>query len=48
LQDYLSWQMRLTPFNEKQMAIATAIIDAIDEAGYLTLSLGGYSSGTGK
>ncbi|MFZ1492777.1 MAG: RNA polymerase factor sigma-54 [Candidatus Competibacter denitrificans] len=39
LQDYLSWQMRLTPFNEKQMAIATAIIDAIDEAGYLTLSL---------
>ncbi|MGB2681660.1 MAG: RNA polymerase factor sigma-54 [Candidatus Competibacter sp.] len=39
LRDYLYWQMRLTPFSERDLAIATAIIDAINEAGYLTLSL---------
>ncbi|MBL8259734.1 MAG: RNA polymerase factor sigma-54 [Candidatus Competibacteraceae bacterium] len=39
LRDYLYWQMRLTPFDERDLAIATAIIDAINEAGYLTLSL---------
>ena len=39
LRDYLYWQMRLTPFDERELAVATAIIDAIDEAGYLTLSL---------
>ncbi|PIE83515.1 MAG: RNA polymerase factor sigma-54 [Candidatus Contendobacter odensis] len=39
LQDYLVWQMQLTPFSTSEMAIATAIIDAIDESGYLTLSL---------
>ncbi len=36
---HLYWQMRLTPFNERELAVATAIIDAIDESGYLTLSL---------
>lgn len=39
LHDYLYWQMRLTPFDEREMAIATAIIDAIDDSGYLTLAL---------
>jgi len=39
LRDYLYWQMRLTPFNERELAIATAIIDAISESGYLSLSL---------
>ncbi len=39
LRDYLYWQMRLTPFGESELAVATAIIDAINEAGYLTLSL---------
>lgn len=39
LRDYLYWQMRLTPFSESELAVATAIIDAINEAGYLTLSL---------
>lgn len=38
IQDYLFWQMRLTPFSETDEAIATAIIDAIDEKGFLTLS----------
>ena len=39
LRDYLYWQMRLTRFSDRDMAIATAIIDAIDESGYLGLSL---------
>ena len=39
LQDYLLWQMRLTPFSETDQAIALAIIDAIDEAGYLSLDI---------
>jgi RNA polymerase sigma-54 factor len=39
LREHLYWQMRLTPFNDRDMAIATAIIDAINESGYLTLSL---------
>ncbi len=39
LREHLYWQMRLTPFNDRELAIATAIIDAIDESGYLTLPL---------
>ncbi|MGI2326082.1 MULTISPECIES: RNA polymerase factor sigma-54 [unclassified Methylococcus] len=35
LQDYLLWQMELTPFTERDHAIATAIIDAVDDDGYL-------------
>ncbi|KLV06387.1 RNA polymerase sigma-54 factor [Photobacterium ganghwense] len=38
LQDYLMWQVQLTPFSETDRTIATAIIDAIDEKGYLTCS----------
>ena len=38
IQDHLLWQMRLTHFSETDQAIATAIIDAIDDAGYLTSS----------
>ena len=45
LRDYLYWQMRLTPFSDRDMAIATAIIDAIDESGYLTLSLADIGQG---
>ncbi|WP_227874988.1 RNA polymerase factor sigma-54 [Oceanisphaera profunda] len=41
LQDYLLWQMQLTPFSETDQAIALAIIDAIDEAGYLSLDIDG-------
>jgi RNA polymerase sigma-54 factor len=36
LQDHLLWQMQLTPFSDKDMLIATAIIDSIDDSGYLT------------
>lgn len=39
LQDYLMWQVQLTPFTDTDRAIATAIVDAIDDTGYLTLSV---------
>ena len=39
IQDHLLWQMRLTPFSDVDRAIATAIIDSIDESGYLTVTL---------
>jgi len=35
LQEHLTWQMQLTPFSDTDRAIATALIDAIDEDGYL-------------
>ena len=38
LQDYLHWQLQLTPFSDVDLAIATAIIDAINDQGYLCLS----------
>ncbi|TDB55999.1 RNA polymerase factor sigma-54 [Photorhabdus luminescens] len=39
LQDYLIWQAELTPFTETDAAIATSIIDAVDDTGYLTVPL---------
>ncbi len=39
LREHLLWQMRLTPFSERDRAIAVAIIDAINERGYLSVSL---------
>ncbi|TLU66681.1 RNA polymerase factor sigma-54 [Thalassotalea litorea] len=38
IQDHLLWQMELTPFSETDQSIAIAIIDAIDDKGYLTIS----------
>ncbi|MCK5819773.1 MAG: RNA polymerase factor sigma-54 [Psychromonas sp.] len=38
LQDHLIWQMQLTHFSSTDLNIATAIIDSIDESGYLTTS----------
>ncbi|SFD30282.1 RNA polymerase factor sigma-54 [Pseudoalteromonas denitrificans] len=38
LHDYLMWQLRLTPFSPTDEAIATAIVEAVDESGYLTVS----------
>ncbi len=38
LYEHLEWQKNLTPFSENDLAIATAIIEAIDEHGYLTQS----------
>lgn len=39
LHDYLIWQLDLTPFSETDRTIALALIDAIDDYGYLTMSL---------
>ena len=39
LQEHLTWQMQMTPFSPTDQAIATAIIDAIDEDGYLTATM---------
>ncbi|OBT17421.1 RNA polymerase factor sigma-54 [Vibrio sp. UCD-FRSSP16_10] len=38
LYDHLLWQLELTPFTETDHAIAMAIIDAIDDKGFLTVS----------
>ncbi|WP_024208705.1 RNA polymerase factor sigma-54 [Escherichia coli] len=39
LQDYLMWQGELTPFSDTDRAIATSIVDAVDDTGYLTVPL---------
>ncbi len=39
IQDHLMWQVDLTPFSEVDRAIAIAIIDSIDESGYLTCTI---------
>ena len=39
LQQHLLWQMRLTPFTEVEEAIATTIIDSIEDDGYLKTTL---------
>ncbi|GGC57589.1 RNA polymerase sigma-54 factor [Marinobacter halophilus] len=36
LRDHLEWQLNLTPLNERDSAIAHALMDAVDERGYLT------------
>jgi RNA polymerase sigma-54 factor len=39
LKDHLLWQMELTPLSPRDHAIANFIIDSINEAGYLIVSL---------
>lgn len=39
LQDYLRWQMALTPFSETDRAIAEIIIEAVDDTGILTIDI---------
>ncbi|WP_252738086.1 RNA polymerase factor sigma-54 [Marinobacter salexigens] len=36
LRDHLEWQLNLTPLSERDQAIAHALMDAVDEQGYLT------------
>jgi RNA polymerase sigma-54 factor len=36
LQDHLTWQLHLTPMSDRDLAIAEAIIDSVNEDGYLT------------
>ena len=47
LQDYLMWQVELTPFSDTDRAIATSIVDAVDDTGYLTVSLDDILESTG-
>ncbi|WP_419420222.1 RNA polymerase factor sigma-54 [Legionella sp. D16C41] len=39
LQEHLRWQLELTPMSDIDRVIATAIIDAIDDDGFLTVSV---------
>jgi RNA polymerase sigma-54 factor len=39
LREHLTWQLQMTPFSSTDFVIAEAIIDAIDEGGYLTMPL---------
>jgi RNA polymerase sigma-54 factor len=39
LRDHLLWQMHMTPFSDADRRIAETLIDALNEDGYLTLSL---------
>ncbi|MGS9618840.1 RNA polymerase factor sigma-54, partial [Salmonella enterica subsp. enterica serovar Infantis] len=39
LEDYLMWQVELTPFSGNDRAIATYNFDAVYYSGYLTVSL---------
>ena len=39
LQDYLRWQLNLTPFSDEDREIATIIIDGINPDGYFELSV---------
>ena len=45
LQDYLVWQAGLTPFTDTDRAIATSIIDSIDDSGYLTTTIADIHEG---
>ncbi|MGJ3354109.1 RNA polymerase factor sigma-54 [Providencia sp. Je.9.19] len=45
LQDYLIWQAGLTPFTDTDRAIATSIIDCIDDSGYLTTTVADIHEG---
>ncbi len=39
LREHLDWQLGLTPFSDTDRVIASSLIDAIDEDGYLSLTL---------
>lgn len=45
LQEHLTWQMQMTPFSEVDRLIAEAIIDSINDDGYLSGSLDDILSG---
>ncbi|MEX2474947.1 RNA polymerase factor sigma-54 [Marinobacter sp.] len=45
LQDHLEWQLNLTPLSERDQAIAHALMDAVDERGYLTSPIDDIHSG---
>jgi len=48
LQSHLIWQVELSPFSEVDKAIAMAIIDALDNDGYLRIPLEEIAQGLGN
>ncbi len=48
LREHLQWQLRLTSMNDSDRAIAEAIIDAVNDDGYLSESLEEIQQGLGK
>lgn len=48
LHDHLQWQLDLTPFSDRDRALATAILDAIDEDGFLKSSLEDIQTSLGE
>jgi RNA polymerase sigma-54 factor len=48
LRDHLLWQLRLSHCTETDNAIATAIIDAINDDGFLTISLADIHASLGE
>jgi RNA polymerase sigma-54 factor len=48
LRDHLVWQMRMTNFSEIDQSIALALIDAINEDGYLSCELGEIQQAVGS
>lgn len=45
LQDHLEWQLNLTPLTDRDRAIAHALLDSVDERGYMTSSIEEIHSG---
>jgi RNA polymerase sigma-54 factor len=45
LHDHLEWQLNLTPLSERDSAIAHALLDAVNDRGYLTSDLDEIHSG---
>ncbi len=45
LRDHLEWQLNLTPLSERDQAIAHALLDAVNNNGYLTSTLDEIYSG---
>ncbi len=48
LREHLLWQMRLTPFSETDLAIATTIIDSINDDGYLNATMEDIRASVGE
>ncbi len=47
LREHLDWQLMLTPLSERDRTIATAILDSIDEDGYLRADTGELCAAVG-
>src|SRR3989338_5774655 len=48
LRDHLLWQMQMTPFSDTDKQIALALIDAVNEDGYLSCKLEEIQQALGK